>query len=485
MKPFTTIFKRLPTLLLAAVVFSSCAKEAVMDVPDNDKKVTFFIELPGPTRVETRSVGSIEENHIDNVLLLAFDKTTGNLSRKIPVPSSSLTYAPGGTNGNRWQFTVDIVPGNYDLMALANTSLFASELAAISPSAFPVPTKESVAELLLHDSSDKWGFTGGTVNPIPMWGELGYDTSNPPGTAEFKLTRMLARINVNLAGTVTNFRLTSIRYFNRSTKGYLVPDPANYTTSGDGTVTVTAPTSYGNNMGMEARSLLYDGNDITNNRSCSDIIYVFEAATKGIFSFTDNAWKENPCLVVGGQWYDGENWGAETYYRVDFIRDGVEPWLSLLRNHSYNVTINRVEGPGYGDLVMALDLAPMNMDASTYEVNESEMNFVSVDGPYYLAISEEQILMENIPNNYTATLTIKTNHPYGWQAEFFNDPQCTSPMTDNWVSLDQKESNLPTPEEGTPLLVTLADRTAGYRYIRFTAGRMSVVVTVRRYYIID
>lgn len=496
MGTFSTLLKQSVVLTLGVALLASCQKEAPIEPPAPAEGSVILLELPGPTVVETRgTTGTTDENRIADVTVLIFDPGSKLLLHKLPGRNPAVD---GGTNGNRWKFNASVPEGTYDFVVLANAS---SYLASITPGSST--TKNTVAQALFLGSAalgsdHRWGTTGGVLNAIPMWGELPNQTFTSSSTLSFKLTRMLARIDVTLAGAVSNFKLKSIRYYNYNTKGYVIPETGTYTTAGDGTVTASAPSVYNDLTGMGKQtgaSILFSGSEITGERSCTNKIYSYEAASMGSFPgpgtdwSSNTAWRGNPCLVLGGL-YGSDT--EESYYRVDFIQKGTsDAWLPLLRNFRYSVTVTGVTGRGYGYADSAtpsampvghgaaFSSAPMNMDVTTYVVDESNTSSVTVDGPYSLSVSENH---KDLPASAsTFALLLKTSYD-GWRAEYFNDAACTLPLTGGWLSISPSVSGGRTPAAGLNLTVSTTKNTGYTRkgYIRFTSGRMSLVVEVEQ-----
>lgn len=473
------VSKWLLLLMVGPLVLTFCTKEMEIGPPfEKGEEKTFYLDLPAPVAVKMRSLGTEDENRIEDITVLVFHDVSKQLLYK--KKGSELIVAPGATEDNKWKFSASIPVGTYDLIAVANAS---ASLSSVEPG--PAVTKDIVAKRLVLETSSltlehKWN----PVLPIPMWAELNDITLTESSAPTFKMTRMLARINVSFAGTVTNFVLTSIRYYNYNTKGYIIPEAGKYTTAPDGTVTATAPSVYNDDTGMGKQvgeCLVYSGADLSGN-TCLNTIYVFEAGSKGHFPgpnddwSTYTEWVENPCLVLGGKF--GTD-AAESYYRIDFIRkENKNEWLSLLRNFSYNISVNAVQGAGYTNPRTACSSAPMNMDVSMYVVDESETGSVSMDGPYYLTISDTELTFTS-SDGTSKKITLKTNYTVsGWTADLYNDPACTERMTDGWISLNP--ANGTGTKTGTPVDVTLSDLSVRTGYIKFTVGRMSLVSKVSR-----
>lgn len=468
MKTLRNIFRSIPAMALALFVLVSCSREPGTEPPAGDR-ISFKLQLPEPNIVETRSESTSAENQIDNITILGFNASTKAL---VFIESGSTPELDlGSQDRNVWGSTASIIPGTYDLWAVANDN---GMLDAISVEANM--DKTSVAKTLVLENTGKWIVASGIVKPIPMWGELTGITIDGNSTPAFDMIRMLARINVSVQDGV-GFDLRNISFYNRNTKGCLVPDPAR--------LPVGKPTDYGLDMGKSASAVTYSyGTDFTNAKACLNSIYVFEAESMGIFPSPGENWENitewqtNPCLVIGGIYDPSSGNSTETFYRVDLISDygsGSEVWYPLLRNHSYNVVIRSVKGPGYGNAANALRSAPENMDVSAYIGGDYGMAYVTMVGPYYLMVSAKEI--STYFTNRTTTVTMKTDYP-DWQVTMWNNEACTQPMTDNWMTASPTGGNTSYPAEYVNVGVTISGSTPGSRYIKITAGRMSMVIKV-------
>lgn len=475
MKTLDKILKRWPMAVLGVMVLSSCLHDPDFVQPNNGpggETVRFYVDVPGTNSMETRgTVGSVNENKINNITLLVFDKDTGELLHKIA--GTGLTAASGAVKGNKWQFSATgMNAGTYDLMALANATDF---LGSVTPG--PSVTKTTVAQSLYMDAigdlivemnaileelyalygdemyywpSEAWdryyeeiipreeeianaGRLKISADNMPMWGQLDGCVIANGVTPEFKMLRMAAKINVTLGMFVNNFELTSVRYCNWSKRGYLIPEAGNYTTAEDGTVTVTGPSLRGNEVTDEYlkriikyNPVYYDNSYITNKRSCVDQIYVLEAPFVDDFPANDvwweeeenTGWQSNPFIVIGGIFDPASGNTTETFYRVDFIKkDNGDEWMSVLRNHSYNVVINEVKHAGHLFPESAYKSAPVNMDCSTYVLGGSDIEGVVVFGPYYVAVSHMKLhypatIEDANSTELTRTFRYESNWPY-------------------------------------------------------------------------
>lgn len=369
-------------------------------------EVSFMAEVPSPRVVKTRAVvGTVPENTIDNVYVLVFKTgTDGDLVYKGPGRNLKVSTAAGVENKNRVTFTATLPVGaTYDFIVLANAG---DLLSGINVSDGNKKKSDVMALVKSLAAGTKWTVdaTEGTMAPIPMWGEVKNKQLTTGAAIGFSLTRMLARVNVEYNPTNTtapkNFKLSSVRVYNYSTKGAVVPDTELLAEVEPTPVDdEAADKGYGKQTGS---ALVYT--DITDDESCENLIYLFEAyhVAKYGAGATSDDWIDNPCLVIGGKWSpDGTNYPAnDTYYRVDFVKKdpGEDPtkdeWYDIVRNFSYNVTITDVSGEGYGDPDVALKSAPFNITANVLSWDERNMEKVVFDGVFYLSVNRDEFLLQ-------------------------------------------------------------------------------------------
>ncbi|GEM_PF-2137319 len=460
-------------MAIGLFALAACTFEEDIDYPVNPAPgtgmadITFLVDMQTTRQVNTRAIGSIQENQINDIYVLAFDTSTGDLIYK--AKGKNLAVASGATNKNKVTFKATLPTGKeYTFMVLANAE---SKLAGIDVGMSPKKNKDDVMALT-QEETGKWDATSPA---IPMWDEKNM-TLTASNTANFDLTRMLARINVEVnlkeiaPGTrKDNFRLTSVHYYNYNTSGTLVPDPNNYNT---GTKQAVKPTIPANPDTQTGYALVYDDTDIKDQKECKEKIYVFEAQHNGNTYTTPSGngdWINNPCLVIGGQYKtENETWLDETFYRIDFIRkDKTDPnkvkdvWLSLLRNWSYNVVITEVSGAGYDEPDVALKSAPINMEAQVIDWHDRDMGEITFDGVFYLSVSKDEFVFQR--NAVTAkqednAVKIKTDYVYnndkdnaksGWKVDRYEYIDGTEmPAGEQWLTL--------VPAKGAPDVTTEA-----------------------------
>jgi hypothetical protein len=394
---------------MAVFVLPSCtSEEEVFPVGGSENtpvaKVRFSLALP--SRMQTRAPGEADENAIEAVRVLMFGETGGTATYCFGVNGSNIRTV----STSEKTFEATLPAGRYDMVFLAN----AQDIVDGSGIAFG-DGKEDVLGALAGTNTGKWN-----GRPVPMWGRLDGVTVSAEtgldGAGAVEMVRMLARVDVEVSATVApDFVLSSVRLYNYSTRGALVPDlrvwPANNLAA--------APTrpSGADGYGAVRGPLVFDAADGVTATGCRQVIYTFEAPAGSAATPSDNI-----CLVVGGS-YRG---AATGYYRVDIAgsEDGRPVYAPLLRNSHSLIRIVRVSGSGRPSPSEALDSPPVNMNTQLQQWTEKDMTCVVFDGRYTLGLSAGSL---TLPADAHAAagednrLTLKTTVPEGWTLEKIAD----------------------------------------------------------------
>ncbi len=479
---------RILSILAGALFFTSCVvgteiiePEIPPVTPVGMAEVSFEAEMPTPKGVATRAIfESTPENRIEDVYVLVFeDKAANDYTGKLVYKGlgKGLAAADNSTT-SKFTFNATLPVGTmYDFLVLANTGTL---LADINVTDTPTPTKQDVMDLTkaLTATNQPWKaeWTDGTktarkMDVIPMWGELNNQNLTTTQAVKFSLLRMMARVNVGTNSTAySTFRMSSVRVYNYSTKGAVIPAHDKYTTDTTADpvmVTATATTQpdggYAVPTVADPRTALVYGSDFittdvtTESEILKDFIYLFEAPHNGsTYSAAGNAWIDNPCLVIGGR-FDKDGDGnfteeTDTYYRVDFVKKTTgspDQWLSVLRNYSYNVTITDVSGEGFLTPDEALKSAPFGITANTLAWDERYTQNIVFDGVFYLSVDRDEFTFQRIgvstkdTERFTNVVKIRTDYlvnkdktdaASGWKATI----EYTSPTNgqDNWLTVN-------------------------------------------------
>ena len=340
----------------AALLFAlaSCSREQDMGntgaVGDGETCVKFSIWLPGNNAPTTRALTASNENHVQTIDILIFEQG-GAWVYNTGCSGSDITT--DGGDPLKKSFTIKMRQGSYDMVMLANARSIVSGMNMSGQSKSAV-----LAALTVQmPSGGKWiaDPAAADYKAIPMWGDVGNVTINSStqnlDAQNIRLTRMLARVDVQIDPAVTNFTLTSVDVYNYNTMGALVPTAAGSWDAS--TMTAIAPNvpsastltkgplEYNNDSGKSEINT-------TANR-CAMEIYLFEAEnhTAGGHG-TAKEPTQRTCIVVGGK-YNGAS--TPTYYRADFStsKDNTgNDVLDVLRNHHYTFKITKVSSSGAG-----------------------------------------------------------------------------------------------------------------------------------------
>jgi hypothetical protein len=424
-----TVLKRFILPLFACCLgFAACTMEEEMIPGANgdgaankvtsEARVEFSLTIPSRMQVQTRAaMEDADESKILSVRVLMFKETEGVMRYCFGVTKSNILVVDPSLKS----FDVTLPTGEYDVVILANAQ------EALAQNAISLgDTKENVLRALVETNVGKWN-----RDYIPMWGRidrLSIDAETGAGNNNtVEMVRMAARIDLEVTpSAAADFSLTSVRLYNYSSQGALVPDPSNL---GQANL-VSAPTQPAAAGGYAPVStpLLFDAADGVRADGCERAIYLYETPAGRAESLQTNA-----CLVVGGS-YKG---GAETYYRIDFVgmENGQKVFLPLLRNNYYPVKIANVSSNGYDTPEEALALHPMNIETIPLNWTQKGANHVVFDGNYMLGVSTNRMFLPSDLQTTRAAaykLTIVSNVPSGFTIEKITD-RSNSAGTADWL----------------------------------------------------
>ena len=378
-------------MALAFAATSCIIEERELDPDKGESTVRFTLSVPGAVRpTYTRTVSEAHESDIATLNILVFS-AANNYSGKFVIRGEARMV---GTDGRTWE--VDLPEGTYDMMILGNINYLLNRI-TLTPQA--TTWNDMTTGMVASNGTDaakggKWtddtehfSFFGGVQN-VTIDGNTSLST--------VAMHRSIARIDLRLSAMAasgsetgtdnSNFALKEVFLCNFNTQGLVYPfiDAAHWNATGSttnpGQGVAAAPSLPANpraRTGMD-NALKFDANDgegFTESGVTREI-YTYEA--EGGDASTRAT---NPCLVFGGS-YKG---GATTYYRVDFIskQDGRDVYLDLLRNHLYEVTVNKISGAGYATPQQAFDAVSSQIEINVLQWNEADLAGVDVTGQTY------------------------------------------------------------------------------------------------------
>ena len=337
------------TILLSAVIFllSSCAKDTQTEIIANSEQVPIQLSLrvpgigSGSQGSSERSITLAEESAINTVDILAFSDNGSGVMR---FAYKATNISIGTPIGNVLTVTASVwgYPTAQQFLVLANSS---AELSAVT--IYQGEKLEDVVKKLVCTAGNgefPARINGGaaTFKHIPMYAKSTPQIITPTtgNIGNYPMLRMLARVNVTVKSTVTNFQLVEAALYNYKTAGYIGYDESGFN-AGTSMATIAAVPSVGDHSGTPIVEPTVWHQAVSNVIHNSILTYESPAIT------AESEMTEKTALVVGG-YYNGDT-SKKYYYRIDLkTADDVSSNISspILRNHSYNVEIQSVSGPG-------------------------------------------------------------------------------------------------------------------------------------------
>ena len=397
-------------LTLIALFPHSCVSEKIVDGPQSSEEVPveFTVNIPYMAP-ETRSMIITEESKVSTVDVLAFyNDGNGQYRYGYTAPSVS-------RNINGSQLTETVKAKNYTLpqqfVVLVNAS---DELAAagiilneLLPSAMnKIVCASGNGEWPAHNNGSP------TFKEIPMYAKTDPQVVSEatPSIGTFPLIRMVARIDIRLKSNITNFELTQAMLFNYKTAGYVAYDFSAFDPDIPAATVATVPAA-GDHSGdpIKAPTVTYLAS--TASDPLGEVIrsiYTFESPR-----FTEANRLKGTAVVVGGK-YNGSL--TTTYYRINLLTtDDDDPsyaYISshILRNHSYDVEIQSVGGPGENTPIDAY-LGSVKLVAKILEWNNALHN-VEIPNPYTLMVDKDHLYFPGTGGSQT--FVVITDYPDGW-----------------------------------------------------------------------
>ncbi len=462
--------------LLGIALVQSCTKDEseTAPAPAAFREVTMVVEIPGLQTPKSRSMDGAKENYVNEVDVLVFDVNDSDPSN---VAETFREHVNGNVVSNSTAGSSYKVELKARLTDAANSRVVivanAAAQVAAAVSGIPAGTpKKTVLERLKYASAS-WAAsgTGGTFQPIPMYGETG--KVNITFGAKFEgiqLKRMAARIDViNAAGT---FMMEKIYLCNYNTIGYIAPKWR----TNDGQI-LTSSGYPGPNLpadpGLQPGAIVFT----PPGQSFTGEIYTQESAAASDAGESER--RDATCLVIEGLYN-----GMKNFYRVDFTCDGtngpLNQYMPLLRNYKYEVTIVSAGGPGYGTFEGALEsyTVPSNLKTRILSYDMSVIKDIDFNGQNMLGVSQSSFLLPAAAiSSATAAnkLSVYTDYTQGWEVSGI-EGEGDGNMAD-WLTL----SAMSGPGGTITGIYIFLDENAGpvrSAYIRLKSGRLTHTIVV-------
>ena len=334
-----------------SLIASSCITGESDKVTDDFKtqEIDFSMNIPSinsDAATTLRSIDLPQENTIKTIDLVAFRKDNAGSYFDYYYPGTLAANNIAGASTQNARVKVRLASYAQDLVIIANAGTRVSDLVAKTVQNTSKETFLANLVYSLSGTNPQWNaLNASSYDALPMWGETSTTVTQNTTQLSVSVLRMVAKIDVqldptNLAALRNVFKLKSVNLYNINTNGRIAPNSTNVQQSGSN-VSVTAPSlpaTPGNYLGPVAyQDFTAPG---TQDVAMLGAVYLFE--TQAPVSTDPLSPLAATCVVVGGIY---SNDAAQTYYRVDFLKNGI--FQDILRNHRYVVNITSVTGSGY------------------------------------------------------------------------------------------------------------------------------------------
>lgn len=397
-------------ILALGVFFASCTKELSSEVvpggggKGGESEVTLKLQVPGTAAgAKTRAVTPKEENEIDDLYVLAFkvDKDDGQETFDYCVAAKKQSTQGSQGDLSTWTASLKVKDYQQTFVMIANaqgtTRKVNEQISALARNSVGQGKMEMLAKLtetLSEDEKTK-GFNAdapGNHRPFTMYGQTAATliTENGGHNLTVSMHRIMAQVRIKFTGDAaddTKFEAESVLLYNFNDRARVIPDNLGMTGK-DYVKTPTIP------QGAVLLPAKVDGKESVPTyevdkaaKTIEHKIYLFETAQPGDGTELEKHTKR-PCLIVKGKY--GQD-SKSCYYRVDLAKTKTEPaggmtYMDVMRNHSYNVTINAVTGRGHDTPQEALQSKPANITATVAAWDDTEIGNLDFDGQHVLCI---------------------------------------------------------------------------------------------------
>jgi hypothetical protein len=362
---------------LSLLLFAACTDESdkgTRTAGEGECLVDYHLDIPRAAVLQTRQLSTTQEETLERVCALVFDKNGTYAYRATPtgvdaVNNTVTLKMRQSANAN----------DTYQVVFIANADV--DDLALVGK------TKTEAQAMLTYTSVGKWDTT--TPRSLPMWGETPvFQVAD--GTAAFtvQMLRAVARIDISLASGLTDYTFTHLYLYNSRKAGFLIPtaDAVSVTATGASVSKTSIPADAGTNTDAMEYTL-------TNGASVRDM-YVAE-------NDADGEGGTLPTFLVAGITYDGK----ETFYRLDISdmhthsTEQVSDRYALLRNWRYEITIVSINGGGFATQEEAALSEPQNNVGYVVDADEDgsgTLSDIEISGKYYFQVQHDALVGGNM-----------------------------------------------------------------------------------------
>lgn len=348
--------------MLLSVVLAACSdiRDIVGgDTPDVPSEgVVLTLKLPNFTKntVATRAT----EQQINKLCVLCYDADDKYLGM------SNITGADIKPNDDgTCKVKVKVVEGTATLHVVANATITESD------------AKDADGKNNLYNATRE----GNPKLTAPVcWGSVKVEDLLS-GSTKVWLFRQFAKASVTKDSKVTKFEITGFKLFKTATKGTIA------TTELDNDVSLPSSVAY---------------------------------ADEEDYSMGEHPFYETPAgkayMIIRAK-YDG---GPDTYYKVEFLKNGTSTQMDLLRNHHYQVKVTAVNHEGWATEDEAINnLSENRLTVEVVDDNPPIVDMIACKD-YELGVCGKQTVLGNARTATISFVTTKPDFKYNvkWNADW-------------------------------------------------------------------
>ena len=349
--------------MLLAMVSTACSDiidivgGGTQDLPSDG--VVLTLKLPNFTK-NTVATRAATEQQINSLCVLCYDAGDNYLGM------STISSANIKDKGNdTYDVKVKAEPGTATLHIVANTTITESD------------AKDAEGKNNLYNATRE----GNPNLDAPVcWGSVKVDDLLN-GKTDVWLFRQFAKASVTKDSKVTKFEITGFKLFKTATKGTIA------TTELDNDVSLPSSVAY---------------------------------ADEEDYSMGEHPFYETPAgkayMIIRAK-YDG---GPDTYYKVEFLKNGTSTQMDLLRNHHYQVKVTAVNHEGWATEDEAINnLSENRLTVEVVDDNPPIVDMIACKD-YELGVCDKQTVLGNARTATISFVTTKPDFKYNvkWNADW-------------------------------------------------------------------
>lgn len=445
-----------PTLVLGAMLAAaSCTAELSSEVVPGggggtagESEVTLRLQVPGSSS-QTRAVDADTESQVNDLYILAFkvDKDDNIetfdyyvTARKAATTSATVTEWTANLRVRQEQQTFVMVANAQGTPGKVNEQIAALAAGSVGHKKDDVLAKLTDA---LTAAEQTAGFNAASTadhHPFTMYGQTASTqiTADAGIRLDVRMHRIVARVQIGFTGDAagTLFTPQEVSLYNYNDRARVIPDHLTQTVADTYEAAPTIP------AGAVRFPATVDGKQVVPTYTVDAAkqvlhqIYLFETA-QPIDGTAEAKHAARPCLIVKGL-YNGAT--TPCYYRIDFAKTGTKNYMDIVRNHTYNVTVQGVLAPGHDTPEEALTAQTANITATVVQWNDANIADIDFDGQHVLGIATMKYQLGKKGSDAGALLQqVKASVGLKWKANLYmmdDHGKVDTNTTPDWISFE-------------------------------------------------